>query len=140
MSIAPRGNVTANRAKSRYSDHMTRFALLLIALFSASPLWAEGPEITRVDAEKSGMSWKFHVTILHGDTGWDHYADGWEVLDAKGNRLGYRKLLHPHVDEQPFTRSLNGVTVPDGMREVYVRARCSQGDWTSEAVKVDLRY
>ena len=119
---------------------MTRFALLLATLLAASPALADGPEIIHVDVEKSGMSWKFHVTILHGDTGWDHYADGWEVLDASGTQLGYRKLLHPHVDEQPFTRSLNGVTVPDGMREVFVRARCSVGDWTGEAVKVVLPY
>ena len=54
------------------------------------------------------------VTLSHPDTGWDHYADGWEVLDAAGNSLGLRTLLHPHVTEQPFTRSLSGVTVPEG--------------------------
>ena len=119
---------------------MIRFLSLIAALSLPLPCSADGPEITEVVAQKSGMSWKFHVTIRHGDTGWDHYADGWEVLDAGGQRLGYRKLLHPHVDEQPFTRSLNGVAVPDGTREVYVRAHCSVGDWSGEAVKVVLPY
>ena len=44
----------------------------------------------------------------HPDTGWDDYADGWRVLDMDGNELGMRVLHHPHVDEQPFTRSLSG--------------------------------
>ncbi|MEM7733396.1 MAG: hypothetical protein AAF280_11515 [Pseudomonadota bacterium] len=84
------------------------------------------------------MLWNFHVTVEHGDTGWDHYADGWEVLDADGNRLAYRKLLHPHVNEQPFTRSLSGVAIPDGTEAVFVRANCSVSGWSSNVMKVDL--
>ena len=36
-----------------------------------------------------------------------------------------RTLLHPHVDEQPFTRSLTGITIPEGTDEVVVRAHDS---------------
>ena len=74
----------------------------------------------------------------HPDTGWDHYADGWEVLDADGNRLGFRELMHPHVNEQPFTRSLRGVVIPGtATREVLrLRARCSVDGWNDDAVPV----
>ncbi len=64
------------------------------------------------------------VTLSHPDTGWDHYADGWAVLDEDGTRLGFRELLHPHVEEQPFTRSLT-MDVPEGTDALLIRARCN---------------
>lgn len=110
----------------------------LTAMAFAGPLAADSPEIVDVDVKKSGMSWRFSVTLRHGDTGWDHYADGWEVVDDAGNVLGRRDLLHPHVNEQPFTRSLNAVMVPDGTREVFIRAKCSVDGWTGEPYRVLL--
>jgi len=72
-------------------------------------------------AQGSGL-YRFDVTLSHGDTGWDHYADAWEVLAPGGEVLGKRVLLHPHVDEQPFTRSLSGVRIPPGITSVAIRA------------------
>lgn len=100
--------------------------------------FAHDPAVTNVKIEKVGMLWNVHVTLQHEDTGWDHYADGWEILDAEGNRLGYRKLMHPHVDEQPFTRSLTGVVIPDGTREIFVRPRCSVHGWAKDAIRIEL--
>lgn len=65
---------------------------------------------------------RFKVTVRHGDEGWDHYADAWEVVGPDGAVLGRRVLLHPHVNEQPFTRSAD-ITVPRSVTEVVVRAR-----------------
>ena len=62
------------------------------------------------------------VTVAHEDSGWDHYADAWHVEAVDGRRLGTRILAHPHVDEQPFTRSAT-ITVPAGTTFVVVRAR-----------------
>ena len=56
-----------------------------------------------------------------------------------GERLAYRKLHHPHVNEQPFTRSLHDVLVPDGTRVVYIRAWCSQGHETTEPFPLELK-
>jgi hypothetical protein len=67
--------------------------------------------------------YRFDVTLRHADTGWDHYADGWEVLTIEGKPLAERILYHPHVDEQPFTRSLSGVRIPPGETKVIIRAR-----------------
>jgi hypothetical protein len=53
------------------------------------------------------------------------YADAWEVRDMEGNVLGTRVLTHPHANEQPFTRSLSGVEIPDQVTEVVVEARDS---------------
>ena len=47
------------------------------------------------------------------------------MLAPDGTVLGVRVLTHPHVDEQPFTRSLSGVAIPPGIDTVTVRARDS---------------
>jgi len=78
------------------------------------------------------------VTLSHPDTGWDDYADGWEVLDADGNSLGIRELAHPHVNEQPFTRSLSGVEIPADATVIFVRARTNLDGWSDDLFEVDL--
>lgn len=118
--------------------HMTRFATVLLSLLVAQTAHAGEPMIRDVSVEKTGMVWSVHVTLEHPDTGWDHYADGWEVLDAAGNRLGYRELMHPHVNEQPFTRSLNGLVLPDGTRELFIKSSCSVEGWAGAPVRVEL--
>ena len=62
------------------------------------------------------------VTVRHGDTGWAHYADRWEVLGPEGEVLATRVLWHPHVNEQPFTRSLGGIKIPPTFTWVKLRA------------------
>jgi hypothetical protein len=64
----------------------------------------------------------FSVTIKHKDSGWEHYVNKYEILDQNGAILGTRVLFHPHVDEQPFTRSLSGVKIPKDVSKVTVRA------------------
>ena len=122
---------------------LTRFKSLALAgmltAFSGLSASADMPEILKASAERSGMGWRIEVTLKHPDTGWDHYADGWDVQDTDGNMIGFRELMHPHVDEQPFTRALVNVMPPDGTREVFIRARCSVAGWSSERVKVPLR-
>lgn len=107
----------------------------LALLLTSLPALAGEPVIEKVQASQSGDgTWRFDVTISHPDTGWDHYADGWRVLDMEGNELGMRVLFHPHVDEQPFTRSLSGVQVPEGSKQVQIQARDLPEGWNSDAV------
>lgn len=118
---------------------MKKLAAYFLVSLLAGPALAEEPEVLDVTVEKMGMVWNIHVTIRHGDIGWDHFADGWEILDGAGNRLGYRELMHPHVQEQPFTRSLSGVVIPDGTREIFVRPRCSVDGWAENATRIALK-
>lgn len=80
------------------------------------------PEIRGVDARQSGDAWSFNVTLAYPDTGWEDYADGWQVETPDGQILGLRILVHPHVNEQPFTRSMGGIVIPDGVDEVVIRS------------------
>lgn len=88
---------------------------------ASEPMCADVVEV-RVSAEEGG-TYRFDVTVRSPDTGWEKYADAWEVRAPDGTVLGTRVLAHPHVDEQPFTRSLTGVAVPEGVVEVVVAAR-----------------
>ena len=67
----------------------------------------------------------FYVTVIHQDSGWDHFANRWEVLTPDGKILATRTLLHPHVNEQPFMRSLSHIKIPAGINNVTVRAHDS---------------
>lgn len=111
--------------------------LTAVTLFATAAL-ADAPEVVDVTATHAGGSWRFDVAILHGDTGWDDYADGWEVIDADGNRLGERPLAHPHVNEQPFTRSQSGIVIPEGTTEVYIRVRDNVSGWYDTQYPVTL--
>ena len=115
---------------------MLRF---IVCLILASPALADDAVIEAVEARPSGETWTFSVTLSHGDTGWDDYADGWRVVEADGTELGLRVLYHPHVEEQPFTRSLSGVFIPNGIDTVFVEARTNADGWGAERFPVSLK-
>ncbi len=94
-------------------------------------------DVVEAEAVATGDgTYSFSATVRSADTGWDKYADAWQVLGPDGEVLGTRELLHPHVDEQPFTRSLAGVEVPGDVAEVTVRARDSVAGWCGAEVQV----
>lgn len=112
-------------------------SLIVLALFQ--PTHANEVEILAADFRPgSDNHWSVNVTLKHGDTGWDHYADNWRVVDVDGKILGDRVLYHPHVNEQPFTRSLNQVKIPKETGFVYIEAHDKLHGWTSKRLKIDL--
>ena len=99
-------------------------ALLLALLLAATPALAGEADVVDVKVRRSAAgTYDFDVTVKSVDKGWEHYADAFEILAPDGSLLGRRVLLHPHEDEQPFTRELYGVKVPAGVTRVTVRAR-----------------
>lgn len=103
-------------------------------------------DVLRVRAvQGDGGTWTFHVTVEHPDTGWEDYADGWDVVTPDGDVLRpdldtpfTRLLLHPHVNEQPFTRSQAGIEIPSHMTQVRVRAHDLVDGYGGREVVVDL--
>ena len=79
--------------------------------------------------------YRFDVTLQHDDEGWDHYANRWDVLAPDDTVLGKRALAHPH-SPAPFTRSLSGVKIPDGITEVTIRANDSVHELGGEVMVV----
>ncbi len=121
---------------------MSRSAVVSVALVLGLTTTAVGAGEARVvDARASPAGdggFDFQVTVEHADEGWEHYADAWEVLAPDGTVLGTRTLLHPHVNEQPFTRSLSGVRIPESIDQVRVRARDSVHGYGGDEVTVTL--
>jgi len=111
----------------------------VMVLASSQPAPAGEADVTDVKATRTGQNvYRFDVTVRHADTGWDHYADRWDVLTPDGDLLGQRTLHHPHVNEQPFTRSLTGVKIPKGTTTVTIRAHDSVHGLGGAAFVVDL--
>ncbi|MDX1710217.1 MAG: hypothetical protein R3316_03670 [Rhodovibrionaceae bacterium] len=115
-------------------------AVLTLAALVVPPAAQAGEaDVLEVQAVPlGGGTWRFSVTVEHADEGWDHYADKWDVLAPDGTVLGTRVLHHPHENEQPFTRSLGGVEVPEGMTQVRVRAHDSEHGYGGREVTVTL--
>ena len=113
--------------------------IALIAL--AAPAFGQGKGAQIVDATATRQGdgiWRFDVTVSHADSGWEDYADAWEVLKRDGTLLGKRVLLHPHVNEQPFTRSLAGVAIPAGVAEVVIRAHDNVDGYSGNEFVLEL--
>lgn len=113
--------------------------MVFLFVFCAGSAVADDVAIEMVELNKQGDSWNARVTLRHADTGWDHYADGWRVVDGSGKELGYRKLWHPHVKEQPFTRGLEGIVIPSVLETVYVEAHDKVHGWAKQRVTVNLK-
>jgi len=94
----------------------------------ATPIHAGEADVKAVDVQcrpapgdRPASICQFSVTVQHADTGWDHYANRFEIV-AAGEVIATRVLRHPHVEEQPFRRSLARVRIPRETRSVVVRA------------------
>lgn len=99
--------------------------VLALALISQAARAGEA-DVVHVEVEQTATGvYAFHVTLLHEDEGWEHYADRWDVVAPDGTVLASRVLAHPHVNEQPFTRSLSGVAIDAGITEVLIRGHDS---------------
>jgi len=101
---------------------VVRRVLVLIFLLLPGVLFAGEADVVRVEVDRSGSSYSFDVTVQHSDEGWQHYADKWDIVGPDGKILATRVLYHPHVSEQPFTRSLSGVEIGAGISSVIIRA------------------
>nr|WP_067294399.1 hypothetical protein [Marinobacterium profundum] len=123
-------------------NRCTSVKALLAGLFGFAGLsiaQAGEVEILGAQFQSSGADrWLVSVTLQHGDSGWDHYADNWRVVDEAGAVLGDRVLFHPHVDEQPFTRSLSGVMVPEGTNHLFIEAHDKVHGWSTKRLAIDL--
>ncbi|MCJ8336954.1 MAG: hypothetical protein MJK10_00635 [Pseudomonadales bacterium] len=92
-----------------------------------------------VAQENSQGSYRFDVTLAHADKSWDHYANLWQIETLQGEVLGKRVLLHPHISEQPFTRSLTGVQLPKGITQVVIVAGCTVDGINSQRFTLQLQ-
>ncbi len=97
------------------------------------------PDVLGVSARQGDDgTWTFDVTISSPYDSPQRYADAWRVLAPDGTELGIRELAHDHAGEQPFTRSLAGVVIPDDVTEVTIEARDQINGWGGAVVNQPL--
>ena len=114
-------------------------AALGLAVLVANGAWAGEADVVAAEAVREGAGiYRFSVSVAHADAGWDHYANKWDVVAPDGTVLGTRELLHPHENEQPFTRSLGGVRIPEGIERVTLRAHDSVHGYGGRELTVEI--
>lgn len=100
--------------------------LIYLGITLISTAQAGEADVIAVEVKKQGdQMYAFDVTVSHNDEGWEHYANSWEVVGPDGVVYGTRTLHHPHVNEQPFTRSKSGIKIPAEVKIITVRAHDS---------------
>lgn len=114
------------------------FIALIGGLALTLPAFAGSVSVVDAKISKSGDNYRVDATLLHDDTGWDHYANQWEVLAPDGTVLATRVLLHPHENEQPFTRSKGGISIPEDVDEVIIRAHDSVHGYGDETFRLKV--
>ncbi|WP_420627361.1 hypothetical protein [Candidatus Leptofilum sp.] len=115
-------------------------------LSSPTPANQADADVLSVSATETAVGlWTFSVEVTHPDTGWEDYTDGWDVVlpdgtvaKANPNDPFTRLLLHPHENEQPFTRSQSNVPIPPEVTTVTVRAHDLVDGFGGQEVVVDL--
>jgi len=121
-------------------------ALVLIGIAASCSSSSEPPRTTDgcanvISAEvvsTGSSSYRVTATVSSADTGWEKYADRWIVRTPGGLVLDSRELAHPHVTEQPFTRTLSGVRIPGGEEVVEIAASDSVEGFCGKILVLDV--
>lgn len=114
-------------------------ASLILSLTTLSATAGESDVVDVTIESLGGGKFRINATLSHADTGWDHYADRWDVLDESGNVLGVRELAHPHVNEQPFTRSVS-VSIPESVKTITVESNDSVHGTGGKTFSIDVPH
>ena len=116
------------------------FFLPLLTLSVFNTTYADDVKIIAADFQSSnGNFWTVNVTLQHDDKGWDHYADRWQIVDSESRVLGNRVLHHPHVHEQPFTRGIGSIMLPEGVTSVFIEAHDKLHGWSPHRLMIDMK-
>lgn len=116
-----------------------RKLLSLLPLIIVTSLSAGEADVLEVEIiSLGGDKFRINTTVEHADAGWDHYANRWDVLAPDGTLLGSRELLHPHDNEQPFTRSLT-LSIPASVSSVTIQAHDSVHGLGGKTMEVEIK-
>lgn len=113
--------------------------MVAIATAFATCAWAGEADVVDAKVRRSASStFDFDVTVKSVDKDAGYYADAIEILAPDGKLLARRELLHPHEDEQPFTRDVYGVRIPAGVEVVVVRVHHSAKGYDGKTLTLKL--
>lgn len=117
----------------------------LVTLLTASLAFGETdaeqryPDVIDVSVSATGDDrFTFQVTLSSPYDTPQRYADAFRVKTEEGDTLGVRELLHDHASEQPFARSLSGVSITPGITRVVVQGRDQAHGYGGKTMTVSL--
>ena len=96
------------------------------------------PDVLSAELEPTDDTWRLHATLSSPYDTPERYADAFRALAEDGTVLGVRELAHDHANEQPFTRSLNGLEIPDGIERITVEGRDLRYGWGGATVELEV--
>lgn len=106
---------------------------------SPRPTEQRYPDIIDVQLTRNeDGTFDFAVTVSSPYDTPERYADAWRVVAPDGNVLAERELLHDHANEQPFTRTLANVTIPDDITIVTVEGRDQEYGYGGQTMQVTI--
>jgi ABC-type oligopeptide transport system substrate-binding subunit len=94
--------------------------------------------VVGAEATKDGETWTFALTVVSDDISATEFGDSWELRTLDGDVLATRVLAHEHINEQPFTRSMSGIVIPDGVKTVIGVAHHNVGGYCGETLEIQL--
>ena len=116
--------------------------IAMVGITSAQTRSSEGqkyPDVVDVKVKtRDGNRFDFDVTLSSPYDTPQRYADAIRVMSVAGMLYAERVLLHDHADEQPFTRDLQGVSIPARVRAVAVQGRDQKFGYGGRIVQVAL--
>lgn len=96
------------------------------------------PDVIAAELEPQGDAWRLDATVSSPYDTAERYADAFRVLSEDGTELGVRRLAHDHENEQPFTRSLTDLDIPDDVARITVEGRDQEHGWGGDTVEVEV--
>ena len=96
------------------------------------------PDIIDATFTSSNGSYRFNVTVSSPYDSAKRYADAYRIMSESGEVFGIRELAHDHAYEQPFTRSVSGVKIPDDVRTLIIEGRDQQYGWGGKTFTIEL--
>jgi len=97
------------------------------------------PDVLGATAEQDDDgTWNVSATLSSPYDSAQRYADAWRIVGADGTVYGTRELAHDHAAEQPFTRDLSSVEIPEDVIEVTIEGRDQVSGWGGESFTLTL--
>lgn len=96
------------------------------------------PDVLAVDVSQGSDTYNFEVTISSAYDSPERYADAFRLVGDDGRVYAVRELLHDHAGEQPFTRSVGPVGIPESVETVTIEARDLVYGWGGTTIEITL--
>lgn len=107
--------------------------ILAAAWAAGAGLALAGPaEVVDAHAVDTGPGWRVTIVVLHTDTGWGDFVDGWRIAGPDGSLYAQQTIRHPRRDAGRVTHMIEDVRIPESVAVVVIGAHTSDHGWGAD--------